>query len=174
MDKLISYIQNYGLSILVIAVCIIAIVGILKLCKVFDKIKSDDLKKFIYYAIDVVLAFAGSAIYFAIFHKDWTGYAMYSLSQLATTLFLYAFYEQCGIRKLVRMLISVIAGWIKKNPENELAKWAEKVGLTESIEKLQTILADEQEKAEQEATKREEVVIDELKEETPTSQANQQ
>ena len=174
MDKLISYIQNYGLSILVIAVCIIAIVGILKLCKVFDKIKSDDLKKFIYYAIDVVLAFAGSAIYFAIFHKDWNGYAMYSLSQLATTLFLYAFYEQCGVRKLVRMLISVIAGWIKKNPETELAKWAEKLGLTESIEKLQTILADEKAKEEQEATKREEVVIEEQKEDTTTSQANQQ
>ncbi len=146
MDKIVAYIETYGLSILIIAICIIAIVGILKLCKVFDKIKSDDLKKFIYYVIDIALAFGGSAIYFAIFHKSFDGYVMYSISQFATTVFLYAFYEQCGVRKLVRMLISVIAGWIKKNPETELAKWANKLGLSESIDKLQTILADEQTK----------------------------
>lgn len=174
MDKLISYIQNYGLSILVIAVCIIAIVGILKLCKVFDKIKSDDLKKFIYYALDVVLAFAGSAIYFAIFHKDWSGYAVYSVSQLGTTLFLYAFYEQCGGRKLVRMLISVVAKWINKNPETEFAKWANKLGLDKGLETIQTMIADEKAKAEQETSKREEVVIEEQKEDTTPSQANQQ
>lgn len=170
MDKIISYVQNYGLSIVVIAVCVIAIIGILKLCKVFDKIKSADLKKFIYYALDVVLAFAGSAIYFAIFDKDWNGYAIYSVSQLGTTLFLYAFYEQCGVRKLVRMLINVIANWVKKNPETQFAKWAEKLGLDKGLETIQTMIADKQ----AEEAKKEEVVIEEKKEENITTSQNQQ
>lgn len=139
MDKLLAYIQTYGLSILVIAICVIAIIGILKLCKVFDKIKSSEVKKVIYYALDVVLAFAGSAIYFASFHKDWAGYWLYSIAQLGVTTTLYAIYENFGVRKLVQYLISVISKWFEKNPEAELTKWAEKVGLTESIDKLQAL-----------------------------------
>lgn len=174
MDKILSYVETYGLSILVIAICVIALIGILKLCKVFDKIQSKDIKKVIYYALDVVLAFAGSAIYFACFHKEWNGYWLYSLAQLATTTLLYSLYENFGVRKLVQYLLSLVAKWLKRNPEKELSKWAEKVGITESIEKLQIILADKKARTEQEVSKREEVVIDEQKEETPTSQANQQ
>lgn len=127
MEKLLEYVQNYGVSILVIAVCIIAFIGILKLCKVFNKISNSNVKKFIYYAIDVVLAFAGSAIYFACFHKSFGGYVMYSVAELTVVTTLYAIYENCGIRKLVRMLLTLVASWLKSNPDKKVQKWANEI-----------------------------------------------
>lgn len=175
MDKLLGYVETYGLAIIVIAVCIITIIGILKLCKVFDKIKSSEIKKLIYYALDVVLAFAGSAIYFAGFHKDWTGYWLYSLAQLGVTTTLYALYENFGLRKFVKWLISIIAGWFKKNPNNELSKWANKVGLTESLETIQGMIAEQNAKNEEASETREanvEVVVEEPKEEGSETTTN--
>lgn len=175
MDKLLGYVETYGLAIIVIAVCIIAIIGILKLCKVFDKIKSSEIKKLIYYALDVVLAFAGSAIYFAGFHKDWTGYWLYSLAQLGVTTTLYALYENFGLRKFVKWLIGIIASWFKKNPNNELSKWANKVGLTESLETIQGMIAEQNAKNEEASETREvnvEVVVEEPKEEGSETTTN--
>lgn len=180
MDKILGYIETYGLAIIVIAVCIIAIIGILKLCKVFDKIKSSEIKKLIYYALDVALAFAGSAIYFAGFHKDWTGYWLYSLAQLGVTTTLYALYENFGLRKFVQWLISIIAGWFKKNPNNELSKWANKVGLTESLETIQGMIAEQNAKTEETSETQEtnveeanvEVVVEEPKEEGSETHTN--
>lgn len=142
MDGVLSYVETYGIAIIVIAICIIAIIGILKLCKVFDKIQSNEIKKVIYYAIDVTLAFVGGAIYFAAFNKDWSGYCLYSIAQLGVTTTLYALYENFGLRKFVKWLIGVIAGWFKKNPDSELSKWANKIGLTESLEIIQGLITE--------------------------------
>lgn len=150
MDKILSYVETYGLSILVISICIIVLIGLLKMCKLFDKIESKDIKKVIYYALDVVLAFAGSAIYFASFNKGWEGYIAYSFAELAVTTLLYALYENFGVRKLVQWLFSVIATWIKKNPDKELSKLVEKIGLTESLDKIQTMIKESEEKSKQE------------------------
>lgn len=136
MKELVNLTETYGLSVLIISLSIIAILGILKLCKVFDKIKNKDIKKFVYFGIDIVLAFGCSAIYFAIFKKDWSGYFTYSIGQFAAVVILYAFYEHWGIRKIVRLLIGAIAKWIKKNPEAQLSKWANKIGLQDAIEKI--------------------------------------
>ena len=137
MDKLLEYISIYGWAILVIAVAIIVFIGILKLCKVFKKVKSSGVKKLIYYGLDVVLAFAGSAIYFAIFHKAFAGYVVYSFAQLFVTTTLYAIYENFGLRNLVRYLIKLVANWIKKNPDSKLSKNLKKLGLgEEQIEEI--------------------------------------
>lgn len=148
MERIISYIQDYGPSIIIIAICIIAFVGILKLCKVFDKIKSSQVKKVLYYVIDVVLAFGVSAIYFAIFHKSFsgTGYVMYSVSTLVMTTTLYAVYENFGLRTLVKMAINGISKWFEKNPEAKLTKWAKKFGLVESLNKIQALVDEEKAK----------------------------
>lgn len=159
MDKVVEYIQTYGWSILIIAVCVIVFIGILKLCKVFDKIKSSAVKKVIYYGLDVALAFGGSAIYFACFHKSFTGYVVYSVAQLVVTTTLYAIYENFGIRKLVQCLISVVANWIKKNPDKEFSKWAEKVGLEASLVAIQNKIADRDAKLAEEAKKAEEAKL---------------
>jgi hypothetical protein len=136
MDKIWTLVETYGLSILVIAISIIAFIGILKLCKVFNKIQNKDLKKFIYYALDIILAFGGSAIYFACFKDSFAGFIVYSTAELTIVTTLYALYEYCGARKLVKFLIGLVAKWVKKNPDAQLSKWANKIGLKESIEKL--------------------------------------
>ena len=161
MDKLLEYISIYGWAILVIAVAIIVFIGILKVCKVFSKIKSSGVKKLIYYGLDVALSFAGSAIYFAIFHKAFTGYVVYSFAQLFVTTTLYAIYENFGIRKLVQYLIGLVASWIKKNPDSKLSKDLKKFGLgAEQIEEIKSAVngkvAENAQKAE-EAKKAQEV-----------------
>lgn len=163
MEQILHYIQTYSLPVFIIATCIIMLIGILKLCKVFDKISSSNVKKFIYYLLDVVLAFGGVAIYFAIFKIDFSGYLMFSLTQIGATTTLYAIYENFGIRKLVQMLFAKIESWIEKNPKTQFSKWAKKLGLDKGLETIQAMIADE------EAKKQEEVVTEEQKENTTTS-----
>lgn len=142
MDKLLEYISIYGWAILVIAVAIISFIGILKLCKVFTKIESSNVKKLLYYILDVALSFAGSAIYFAIFHKAFSGYVVYSFAQLFATTTLYAVYENFGIRALVQYLINLIANWIKKNPDSKLSKDLKKIGLgEEQIKEIKNVVS---------------------------------
>ena len=136
LSKAWALVEAYGLSVLIIAVTIIAFIGVLKLCKVFDKIQNKDLKKFIYYAIDIVLAFGGSAIYFAAFKLDWSAFVTYSVAELTIVTTLYSLYEYLGGRKFVRFIIGIVAKWIKKNPDAQLSKWAHKVGLETAIEKI--------------------------------------
>lgn len=141
MDKIVDYVKAYGLSIFVIAVSIIAIIGLLKLCKVFNKIKSGDVKKCIYYALDLLLAFGGSAIYFATFGLDFSGYIAYSLAELTVVTTLYAIYEHFGVRKFVRWIISLIAGWIKTNPATKFGKLAKKIGLDVALVQVNEAIA---------------------------------
>lgn len=136
LSKAWALVEAYGLSVLVIAVSIIAFIGVLKLCKVFDKIQNKELKKFIYYAIDIVLAFGGSAIYFAAFKLDWSAFVAYSVAELTVVTTLYSIYEHLGGRKFVRWIIGLVAKWVKKNPDAQLSKWANKVGLETAIEKI--------------------------------------
>lgn len=151
MEFIWKAIQAYGPSIIVIAAIIIVVVGFLKLCKVFDKISSKDVKKGIFLILDAVLAFAGAAIYFAIFNVAFTGYyVLYSVTLFGTTAFLYTIYESAGLRKLVRLIISVVAKWFKQNPEAKLTKTAQKYGLVEAISFLQ---AKQEEQAKAEAAK---------------------
>ncbi len=147
MEVLTNYISKYGISVFVIACCIIAFIGILKLFKVFDKIKNSEVKKVVYYILDVILAFGGSAIYFATFKIPFDAhYAIFSISQVGATTALYAVYENIGVRKFVRFIIGLIKGWIIKDPNKQLEKWADKVGIEEGLKLLQGKLA-EQEKS---------------------------
>lgn len=167
LSKAWALVEAYGLSVLIIAVTIIAFIGVLKLCKVFDKIQNKDLKKFIYYAIDIVLAFGGSAIYFAAFKLDWSAFVTYSVAELTIVTTLYSLYEHFGVRKFVRWLIGIVAKWIKKNPDAQLSKWANKVGLESAIEKLNVEIQHRQEElAKQELEKKEQAVASETQLET--------
>lgn len=141
MEQILSFITSYGLPVFIIASCCIVFLGILKLCKVFSKLTNKSIKKLIYYIIDIVLAFGGSAIYFAIYHKAFNiDFVMFSCTQVGATTTLYAIYENFGIRKLVQIGLTWIASWFKKNPNSKLAKALKGLGLNEtSIQYLQTL-----------------------------------
>ena len=155
MEKIIPIVLEYGLPVLAIACSIIFIIGILKLCKVFDKIQSKGLKKFLYYFLDVILSFVGIFVYFKIAGIEfvWGSYINYSLSQLTVTVALYAFYESVHLRTFVQFLIKCFASWLKKNPNSTIGKNLKKLGLdTEAIERIQRNVNAEAEAAKQKTT----------------------
>ena len=65
---------------------------------------------------------------------------------------LYAVYENCGLRAFVKFLLSLTINALKKNPEDQLGKWAEKVGLEKSLEELQNKIAEKEAKEVEEKT----------------------
>ena len=155
MEQIFEYIKENGLPVFIIATCIIAIVGVLKLCKVFDKISSKNVKKFIYYALDIVLSFGGSAIYFAIFKLDFSNYMIFSISQISSTTALYALYENFGLRKLVQMLIAWLSTRIKKEDAVKLSKIAEKMGLHNALNQIKEQILENNRKMAEEQNKTE-------------------
>lgn len=143
---LLEYIESYGLPILVIAACIITLLGILKLCKVFDKISNKEIRKCIFLTIDLALAFGAAAIYFALFNKSFSGYLVYSGAQFVVTVVLYAMYENWGVRKFVQFLLALIAKWFKNDNESKFKKLAIKLGLDQAVATLNKTIAEEADK----------------------------
>lgn len=146
MEQILTYVKNHGLPVFIIASCIIAVIGILKLCKVFNKIENKNVKKLIYFILDVALSFGGAAIYYAIFNIGFDSYIIFSATQISSTLTLYQIYENIGARKLWQIILAGVAGWFKKNPDKQLAKIAKAVGLEEFIAKTQATITAEQAK----------------------------
>lgn len=153
MEQILTYIATYSLPVFVIATCTILLIGILKLCKVFNKIENKNVKKFVYYMLDVFLSFGISALYFVIFKLNFENYIWFSVAQVSATTTLYAIYENFGVRKLVQMLLACIANWFKKNPESKLVKALKGLGLTEeAVTKLQALANTELENAKMQTT----------------------
>lgn len=140
MGQILDFITKFGLAVFVIASCSIILIGILKLCKVFSKIENKNVKKLIYYILNVVLSFGGAAIYFAIFKISFESYIMFSVTQIGATTTLYAIYENFGVRKLVQIGLTWIASWFKKNPEAKFTKVATSLGF--SPEKIAALIAE--------------------------------
>lgn len=139
MEQIIAYVAQYGLPVFILSSCVIALIGILKLCKVFDKIQSKNIKKLIYYILNIALAFGASAIYFAIFKLSFADYLMFSCTQVGATTTLYAIYENFGVRKLVQMFFTWLINYCKKNSKNKLIKALNSLGLTpEAIAQIQS------------------------------------
>ena len=143
---LLGYIESYGLPILVIAACIITLLGILKLCKVFDKISNKEIRKCVFLTIDLALAFGLAAVYFALFNKPFSGYLVYSGAQFVVTVVLYAMYENWGVRKFVQFLLALITKWFKSDKTNKFKKLAIKLGLDQAIATINKAIAEEADK----------------------------
>ena len=150
MEQIIQYIESYGLPVFIIASCIIVLLGILKLCKAFSKVKNANVKKFIYYAIDIALSFGGAAIYFAAFKVDFSGYIAFSVAQISATTTLYAIYENLGARKLVQMFWKWFADVVQKDKHKQLLKFAKSVGLDAAVEEIKEYSIKQAEKLEAE------------------------
>lgn len=144
MEQIISYILVNGPAALVLGTIIIAFIGILKLCRVFDKIKNKDVKKMIYYLLTVALSFGVVALYFTIYNLGFNEYVLFSCSQIGATTALYAIYENLGLRKLWQIALAWFASWFKKNPENKFVKALKGLGLNEdAIKRIQCLTESE-------------------------------
>ncbi len=137
MEEILNFIAEWGLPHFLIGLIIINTIGILKLCKVFSKINSGAIKKFLYYALDVVLSFGVVAVYYALWHIEFTGYLAYALEQLGLVTTIYAIYENFHIRDGWKKVLNWVGSWFKYNPDNAVTKLAKKIGFDEAIVKLQ-------------------------------------
>ena len=155
MEQILAYIGNYGLPVFIIATCIIAVIGTLKLCKVFNKISNKNVKKFLYYLLDVVFAFAGTAIYFTVFKVPFTDYVVFSITQVTATTTLYAIYENFGLRKLVQIATAAFIKWLTTGKENKFKKLAKKLGLNNAAVILNAVVTEEQNAKDEENKKKE-------------------
>lgn len=142
MDHLAEYVSIYGLAILVIAVSIIAFIGLLKLCGVFKKLNNVHVKKAIYYSLDAALSFIGALLYFKIFDKNFDQYVTYSLAQVAVTTMLYAIYENFGIRALIRKLINALQTAIKNSKDKRLIRFVQGMGIERVLQEIQKLVTD--------------------------------
>lgn len=120
-EAMANFITIYGLPILFISIAVIFIIGILKYFKVFDKIKSGNVKKFIYYTLDICLSFGIVAIYFAVDKISFTTYLNYSFKTVTAVTAIYAIYENFGLRKLLRWLGTCFINFVAKK-QLEVAK----------------------------------------------------
>lgn len=120
-EAMANFITIYGLPVLFISIAVIFIIGILKYFKVFDKIKSGNVKKFIYYALDICLSFGIVAIYFAVDKISFTTYLNYSFKTVTAVTAIYAIYENFGLRKLLRWLGTCFINFVAKK-QLEVAK----------------------------------------------------
>lgn len=140
MEQLLAYIAQYGVPVATLAFIVICFIGFLKLCKVFSKIPSAQIKKTIYYVLSISLSFGVTALYFVIFDNAWDTYLKFSIAQANATAVLYAIYENLGIRKLFQVICTKLIEYIKKSPERKTAKALKNLGLTEDmLTKLQVI-----------------------------------
>lgn len=155
MEQIIKFIESYGLPVFIIATCIIVFLGILKLCKAFKGISNANVKKFIYYIIDIALSFGGVAIYFAIFKLDFATYISVSFAQISATTTLYAIYENLGARKLVQMFWAWFAKVVNKDKHKQLIKFAKAVGLDNAINELKSFSEKQAEKLEEQKAQEE-------------------
>ena len=137
MEEVLNFIAEWGLPHFLIGLVIINVIGILKLCKVFSKIQSSAVKKFLYYALDVVLSFWVVACYYALWHIDFTNYIVYAIEQLGLVTTIYAIYENFHIRDVWKKVLNWVGSWFKYNPDGAVTKLAKKIGFDEAIIKLQ-------------------------------------
>lgn len=108
MEELINIFQTYGLAIGLIALAGVAVLGILKYCKVFDKVATDTTRHLIYIICSAGLTLIGIAIYLLCTHAwNWTFYFMlapivWALNQ--------TFYNIFKATKLNDLIVKILDG----------------------------------------------------------------
>jgi len=142
MEQILLYIAEYGLAVFIIATAIILTIGILKVCKVFDKIQNKDIKKIIYYGLDVVLAFGYVALYYVIFNLEWHTYWILCITQMGATTTLYNIYENFGLRKLLQMFLAWFTKVTTKKNTEKFAQLVQDMGLSNALAELRTLIND--------------------------------
>lgn len=142
MEQILRYIAEYGLAVFTIATAIILTIGILKVCKVFDKIQNKDVKKIIYYALDIALSFGYVALYYVIFNLNWHTYLILCITQMGATTTLYNIYENFGLRKLLQMFLTWFAKATTKKNTKKFAQLVQDMGLSNALAELRTLIND--------------------------------
>lgn len=120
MEQFVAFMQNYGWQLTLIAIAGVIVLGILKYCKVFDKL-DEKLRHFLYLLISVGLSIIGSVIYLACMHQLDAAYvfalatAIFGVNQIA-----YTIYDTTPLRDLLKKLWDKILELLKSGKVQEV------------------------------------------------------
>lgn len=104
MENFIEFIKAYGWQLTLIAVAGIIILGILKYCKVFDKLE-EKTRHFLYLLISVGLSIVGAVIYLACVHQlDASFVFTFATAVFAVNQAAYTIYDTTPLRDLLSKL----------------------------------------------------------------------
>ena len=106
----------------------------------FNKIPSANVKKAIYYILDIGLSFAFTAIYFAIFKQGFSKYLAFTGAEICVVTALYAVYENFGVRKLIQVICAQIKAHLAKNKNSKLTKIVQQLGIEKSLIEIQNLI----------------------------------
>lgn len=123
MENLVTFFQNYGLAITLIAIGGIVILGFLKYCNAFSKLE-EKVRHYVYMIISAGISIIGSLIYLAVIKQFTVGYiftvagAIWALNQT-----FYAIFKVTPINELFAKLLDFIKNYIlsssKKATKND-------------------------------------------------------
>ncbi len=121
MNELITFFNNYGLAITIIAVVGIIILGVLKYCNLFKKLEEKN-RHYIYLAISVGISLIASAVYLLITKQFVWDYfliiagAIYVLNQT-----FYNIFKTTSLNALGTKILDFIKAWFvkKKEPDDK-------------------------------------------------------
>lgn len=121
MNELITFFNNYGLAITIIAVVGIIILGVLKYCNLFKKLEEKN-RHYIYLAISISISLIASAVYLLITKQFVWDYfliiagAIYVLNQT-----FYNIFKTTSLNALGTKILDFIKAWFvkKKEPDDK-------------------------------------------------------
>lgn len=125
MDEFLVFLQTYGLAMGLIALAGVALLGILKYCKVFEKVQNENVRHYLYIIISAGLSVIGTAIYLVATKSfEWAYFftvaaAIWALNQ--------TFYNIFKTTKL-NALATKVLDWVKQNFDKIFKKQSNKDG----------------------------------------------
>lgn len=127
MDAIKGFLTTYGWQMSLVALVGIVLVGILKICKVFNCIKcyskdadgnkvlneklTKNVKKFIYYLLNWIFSIGSCTLYLLVIVKvefDWQQWLTLCSAVIAYSTMIYAIYENFGLRAIWQAFLNAV------------------------------------------------------------------
>ena len=109
MEELLTFLQNYGWQLALIALAGIIILGVLKYCNVFKKF-DEKIRHILYLVVSVGISIIGAVIYLACMHQLTVEFAFVVAGAiLALNQTFYTIYSNLSLKELFTKLLD----WIK-------------------------------------------------------------
>lgn len=134
LNNLVTFFEQYGLVLTLIAIIGIIILGVLKYCGAFKKVE-EAYRHFIYLGISVGFSIIASTIYLAIIGQFTIGYivavasAIYILNQA-----FYSLFKSLSLNELVSKILNAIKNAIAEKSEVAEDTNSEEEAITEEVE----------------------------------------
>lgn len=118
-EMIIEFFVKYGWQLTLIALGGIVILGIMKACKLFEKVEKEN-RKYIYAAISTGFSAIGSLIYLLVTGGfEWISFLLLIVVLYMLNQTMYAAYETYGIRKLFKWIVDTIKKLFNKNKSDK-------------------------------------------------------